>query len=411
MILSRAFRGQQSMKRVVITGIGITSGIGNEINTFTRNLKEMKSGISKVETFDTSKYRLDIASNVKGLSKFLKPSERRLPRPVQFALNATRNALLMSGVQDFIPSTKIGCFVSGAGCEVFESEAYYRKYLAGEYETLNASSIYSLHWDNLVSEISRRFNLCGPRNTVLTACSSSGIAIGLGHDLIKIGEMDAMVVGGSDGYSEFTYSGFQALNSASNQPCRPFDKDRDGLTFGEGSGILILENYELAKKRGANILAEIVGYGAIGEGYHLTAPHPEGIGYKKCISMALNMAKIDASKISHINSHGTATPLNDVIESESIRTIFKHDKKLLVNSIKSLVGHCMGAAGAVEAVNCVLNLMYQFVPGTCNLKKIDPNISINIRSVTSDVKLEYILSNSAGFGGNNSSILLKKFVA
>ena len=395
-------------KRVVITGMGIASAVGNNCKTFFNNLCNQKSGIDKIDIFDTSKYKINIGATVKDIKDKLKISEQKLPRSVQFAIHSTRNALEMSGILDSVPNHKIGCYLAGPSCQLFEAENFFKKYLKNGIENTKTSDLYEVHWDNLVNTIARKFKLFGPRNTFLTACSSSGLALGLAYDLIKLGEVSAMVTGGSDGFSEFTYSGFQTLNSASDEPCQPFDQHRKGLNFGEGAGILILEDYELAKKRGANILAEIVGYGAIGEAYNLTAPHPDAIGYKRSINMALEMGKINPSNVSHINSHGTATSANDLIESNAINEIFNNNN-LPVNSIKSLVGHCMGAAGAVEAINCILNLMNQIIPGTLNMKKLDPEVRIKVISETLETKLDYVLSNSAGFGGNNASVLFKRF--
>jgi 3-oxoacyl-[acyl-carrier-protein] synthase II len=397
------------VKRVVITGMGITSGIGNDLKVFSENLANMKSGILPFSIFDSGKYNVKIGSTVSGLEQRLPARARTLPRPLQFLWNATNDALAQSGIMDGIEPSRIGTYIAGPACSLLEVENYYQTFVDKGLQATRAHDLAYATWDSAVNEISRQFSLMGPRNTILTACSSSGVAIGLATDLIRLGEVDAMVAAGTDGFSEFAFSGFQSLNSISPYPCRPFDKDRAGLSFGEGSGVLILEDYERARKRGAVILGEIAGYGNAGEGYNLTAPHPEAHGFIKTMTRAMKMAKVNNDQISYINSHGTATPINDTVEGHAIRKIFG-DLDLPVNSIKSLVGHCMGAAGAVEAVNSVLTLMQGMIPGTLNCTAPDMEIPINVVQATRDQKLNYVLCNSAGFGGNNSSVLFKRFV-
>ncbi|MGE3975118.1 MAG: beta-ketoacyl synthase [Bdellovibrionales bacterium] len=396
------------MKRVVITGLGITCGIGNDIHTFSENLACMKSGILPFSIFDSGKYTVKIGSTVHGLEKKLSPRILNLPRPLQFLWNATQDALTQSGIMDSINPQRIGTYVAGPACSLLEVENYYRTYVNQGLAATQRHDLTYANWDSAVNEISRQFSIMGPRNTILTACSSSGVAIGLATDLIRLGEVDAMIAAGTDGFSEFTFSGFQSLNSISPVPCRPFDQDRAGLSFGEGAGVLVLEDYDRAVKRGAVILAEIAGYGAVGEGYNLTAPHPEAIGFIKTMNRAMKMAQVCPDEISYINAHGTATPINDAVEGYAIRKLFG-DRDLPVNSIKSLVGHCMGAAGAVEAVNTVLTLMHNMIPGTLNCTTPDQNIPITVVQNTIERQLNYALCNSAGFGGNNSSVLFKRF--
>lgn len=392
------------MRRVVISGLGITSGIGNDLKTFRDHLYEMVSGIGKVETFDTSKYRFNLGSTVKEIASLIPRSARRLPRPHQFMIHAATNAIEQSGILDSVVPERIGCYLAGPACSIFDVENFYSDYVAKGISATDAYDLAYANGESATNEIGRRFGLMGPRNTVLTACSSSGVAIGLAFDLIRLGIVDAMVSGGTDGFSEFTFSGFQSLNSISPEPCKPFDRDRSGLSFGEGAGALILEDFEHAKARGATIYAELVGYGAIGEGYNLTAPHPDGLGYVRTMSRALAMAKINPDEVGYINAHGTATAINDAVEGLAIRKVFG-DYKVPVNSIKSLVGHCMGAAGAVEAVNSILTLHDQVVPGTKNYQTPDAEIGANVLKETVKRSLKYVLSNSAGFGGNNSSLL------
>lgn len=398
--------GRLKMRRTVITGLGVSCGIGKDIPTFQKNLQEMRSGIKKITTFDTTKYRANIGSTIPDIDENLPQSDHELPRPMKFLISATQQAINDSGLQHG-ERKRTGCYFSGPACSIFELENFYKSYKKGGLMATSPSDLAYSNWDSTVTEICYRYGIQGPRNTVLSACSSSGLTLGLGMDLIKLGEVDMMLVGGADGFSDFTYSGFHALNSVSQSPCKPFDKDRDGLSFGEGAGVIILEDYEHAKKRGAPIYAELVGFGAIGEAYRITAPHPEAFGYIKSMEKALEEGKVSPEEIGHINSHGTATLLNDQVESKAIQVIFK-DHPVMVNSIKSLVGHCMGAAGAVEAISTILSLRQNFVPGTKNLENVDPTFNINVLKKTVDTKFNYALCNSAGFGGNHSSLLFKR---
>ncbi len=397
------------MSRVVITGLGITSGIGNKTKNFADSLFKLKSGIGPIDTFNCSAYPVQIGSTVKNIESEISGPEKRFPRTTQFLLNAGTEALEQSGILDAVSPDRIGAYLAGPACAVFESENYYRNYLNKDSKKASRRDLLYINWDSAVNVFSQKYNLMGPRNSILTACSSSGVAIGLAYDLIRLGLVDAMVAGGTDGFSEFTFSGFHSLQSVSPFPCRPFDKKRAGLSFGEGAGLLVLEDYEFAKKRGANILAELVGYGAIGEGHNLTAPHPEAYGYLKTMQKAMTMGKVSPEQITYVNAHGTATPMNDVVEARAINKIFEN-YKVPVNSIKSLIGHCMGAAGAVEAVNCVLSITEKAIPGTQNFTELDPEMSINVIKETQSKTVDYVLCNSAGFGGNNSSVLFARFV-
>lgn len=398
------------MKRVVITGLGVSSGIGNDIKSFSKSLFEMRSGIQAVDLFDCSKYQHKIGSTVRGLEQKIPRYYKRFPRPIQFLVNATQDALSQSGVMISANPSRVGAYLAGPACSIFEVENFYRDYVNKGLQHTNPMDLAYANWDSAVNEIGRQFSLFGPRNTILTACSSSGVAIGLAFDLIRLGEVDAMIAGGADGFSEFTFSGFQSLQSISPEPCKPFDKNRKGLSFGEGAGILVLEEYEHAKKRGALILAEVGGYGAVGEGYNLTSPHPDAVGYVKTMTRAMKMGSVNPDEVSYINAHGTATSINDAVESKAIQKVF-NGRDIPVNSIKSLVGHCMGAAGAVESVNSVVTIMDGIIPGTKNFSEKDQDVTINVLTETQKVKrVDAVLCNSAGFGGNNSCVLFKRFV-
>ncbi|MBI4042417.1 MAG: beta-ketoacyl-[acyl-carrier-protein] synthase family protein [Deltaproteobacteria bacterium] len=396
------------MKKVVITGMGVISAIGNDVQEFFRNLCEGQSGIREVTIFDCSPYESRIGATVSGIEEKTSAGALTFPRPIQFALSAAREALEFSGVLEKTDPRRIGCFLAGAGCSVFPVEKYYRDYVRGGISAVNRRDLYFVSGDATTNVIADTFHLYGPRNSIFSACSSSGLAIGLAFDLIRMGQVDAMVAGGADGFSEFTFSGFHSLQSVSPSPCKPFDCFRQGLSFGEGAGILILEDEAHARERGASILAEIGSYGMLGEGYNLTAPHPEGIGFVRTMEQAMRSARISAEEVTYVNAHGTATPMNDYVEGNAIQKVFR-DKEILVNSIKGLVGHCMGAAGAVEAVSSVLSIQEGVIPGTGNFSEPDPQIPVEVRRETSQQRVNAVLSNSAGFGGNNSSVLFRSY--
>lgn len=399
------------MRRVVVTGMGVTSGIGNSVREFSASLQNQISGIGAVDTFDVSNYSVQLGSTVKGLEEKIPHGLRRkLPRAFQFLVNAMDEALDTSSVQKAYDPDRIGCYIAGPACSGFESENFYRDLRSKGLWQTNPYDLANSTWDAPVNFVSKRYNLRGPRNTILTACSSSGIAIGMAYDLVRLGEVDAIVAGGTDGFSQLTYTGFYSLHSIADEPCKPFDKNRAGLSFGEGAGILILEDYEKAVARNATIFAEIAGYGASSDGFNLTAPRPDSYGYISTMTKALKLGGVLPEQISYVNSHGTATVVNDKTEGNGINQIFKHEK-IKVNSIKGLVGHCMGAAGAVEAIGSVVSILDDFIPGTKNCVTPDADIDVNILLETEQNKNEYVLCNSAGFGGNNSSVLFRRVVA
>jgi len=384
------------MKRVVITGIGVFCSIGKNLEEFYQSLKEGQTGIGPVTLFDTSKYPCKIGAEIRDYlpEKFFAKKElKRLSRADQFALIASKEAVKSSGIHS-CPSEEVGvCLGAGAG-GMFEAETYHREVL------LRGKSRPSLLWPFIPSfttdRVAERFGFSGPKFTVTTACSSSATAIGYGADLIRSGKCKAALCGGSEALSELTFGGFNSLKVMDPSPCKPFDRKRTGMSLGEGAGILILEDFEEALKRGVKIYAEFLGYGIGGEAYHITAPEPTGMREARIMREAIEEGGITPSEVNYINAHGTGTPLNDKVETLSIKNVFgERAYSIPISSIKSSVGHCLGSAGAIEAVASILSMVHQFIPPTLNHQKGDEDCDLDyVPGKSREMEVEVVLSNS-----------------
>jgi 3-oxoacyl-[acyl-carrier-protein] synthase II len=398
-------------KQVAITGIGIFCSIGKNLEEFYQSLKEGQTGIGPVTLFDTSKYPCKIGAEIRDYHPekfFAKKELKRLSRTDQFALIASKEAVKSSGINSS-PSEEVGvCLGAGAG-GMFEAETYHREVL------LRGKSRPSLLWPFIPSfttdRVAERFGFSGPKFTVTTACSSSATAIGYGADLIRSGKCKAVLCGGSEALSELTFGGFNSLKVMDPSPCKPFDRKRAGMSLGEGAGILILEDFEEALKRGVKIYAEFLGYGIGGEAYHITAPEPTGMREARMMREALEEGGITPSEVNYINAHGTGTPLNDKVETLSIKNVFgERAYSIPISSIKSSVGHCLGSAGAIEAVASILSMVHQFIPPTLNHQKGDEDCDLDyVSGMSRDMEVEVVLSNSFAFGGNCTSLVFKRY--
>ena len=398
-------------KRVVITGLGIFCSTGKNVEEFCRSLKEGKTGIGPITLFDTSKYPCKIGAEIRDYRPegfFKKKDLKKLSRTDQFGLIASEEAVKASGIHSY-PSEEVGvCLGAGAG-GMFEAETYHREIL------IKGRSKPSLVWSFIPSyttdRVAERFGFSGPKFTVTTACSSSATAIGYGADLIRSGRSKAVLCGGSEALSELTFGGFNSLKATDPSPCKPFDRKRAGMSLGEGAGILILEDFDEAIKRGARIYAEFLGYGIGGEAYHITAPEPSGMREARIIGEAMEESRILPAEVDYINAHGTGTPLNDKVETLSIKNVFgERAHSIPVSSIKSSVGHCLGSAGAIEAIASVLSIIYQFIPPTLTHREGDGDCDLDYvpgKSREADVRI--VLSNSFAFGGNCTSLVFGKY--
>ena len=399
------------MKRVAITGMGIFCSTGKNVEEFLQSLKEGRTGIGPITLFDTSKYPSKIGAEIKDYRPeefFKKKDLKRLSRTDQFALIAAEETVKTSGIRSYASEEMGVCLGAGAG-GMLEAEAYHREIL------LKGKSRPSLVLPFIpsftASRVTERFGFSGPKVTVTTACSSSATSIGYGADLIRRGQSKAVLCGGSDALSELTFGGFNSLKAMDPSPCKPFDRRRAGMSLGEGAAILILEDLEEAKKRGAEIFAEFLGYGIGGEAYHITSPDPTGISEARIMKGAMEESSVTPLEVDYINAHGTGTPLNDKVETLSIKRAFGQKAySIPVSSIKSMVGHCLGSAGAIEAVASVLSIVYQFIPPTINHEEGDEDCDLDyVPGKSREAEVRIALSNSFAFGGNCTTLVFGKY--
>ena len=410
-----------SYPRVVVTGLGIVSPVGNNVNDFWNSLLAGKSGVGKIMTFDPHQFEARIAGEVKNYdpkeSIPLKES-RRMERFCQYAVTAAREAFADSGIDmtkenPFEVGTLIG---SGIGSLRIVEETH-SLYLEKGPEKFSPFMIPMLIINMAAGWVSILLGLKGPNMAVVTACATGTHAIGEAFRIIQHGQAKVMVAGGTEScITPLGIGGFCALKALSTRnddpegASRPFDKERDGFVMGEGAGIVVLEELEHAKARGAKIYGEVAGYALGGDAFHMTAPRPDGEGAAHCMDLALKDARLKPEDISYVNAHGTSTDLNDKIETLAIKRVFKdHAKKLQISSTKSMTGHTLGAAGGIEFVACALSLRDQKLHPTINLKNPDPECDLDyIPNAARQAKVEACISNSLGFGGHNTSIVLKK---
>ncbi len=401
-------------KRVVITGLGVVSAVGNSIPEFWESLIQGKDGAKEITAFDASAYRTKRAAEVSGLdpeAHFSRREMKRLSRCDQFGLVAFREAWKSARLdQDLINKERAGIILGAGSGGILSVEKYFRDFYL-EKGMPSPSLLLSYALATTTDLMAIESGLKGPRSTTATVCSSSSASIGVAYDMIQMGLADVMVSGGSDSLCEVSFSGFSCLKLVDPETCKPFDKRRQGLTIGEGAGILILEELEHAKKRNAPVLAEFLGYGICADAYHLTAPEPHGEGVERVIRAALSHAEVSPEEVDTINAHGTATPLNDIAETRGIKRVFgEKAKEIPISGIKSMVGHCLGSAGGIEAVATVLTIKNGSIPPTIHYEVPDPLCDLNYtpnHSIRKDVRIA--LSNSFAFGGNNVSLVFGKY--
>jgi len=409
-------------KRVVVTGVGVVSAIGNNKNDFWEALKRGDCGIDRITSFDSSPFYSNIAGEVKNFDpaqyldhKTIRHSEKF----VHFAVAGSKMAMQDSGIKlDTENLDRIGVLIgSGIGSLRIMEEQYDVLKTRGP-KRLNPFMIPMLIVNIASGQVAIEFGLKGPNLCITTACAAASHAIGEAYKIIQRQDADIMVTGGTEScITQLGVGGFcalKALSARNDEPkkaSRPFDLNRDGFVMAEGCGILMLEELEHAKKRGANIYCELVGYAANCDAYHITAPDPCADGTSKCIINALKDAKINPKQVDYINAHGTSTKLNDKTETLAIKIAFKeHAKTLMVNSTKSMTGHTLGAAGGVEAVACALSIKEEIIHPTINYSDPDPDCDLDyVPNETRKHKINYAMSNSFGFGGHNATIVFKRF--
>lgn len=408
-------------RRVVITGYGAITPLGNTVDTFWENTKKGVCGIDNITAFDTENYKCKIAAEVKDFdaANYVERKEtKRMDRYCQFALAAAKEAVESSGLDvNAVKSERFGVLVGSGigGLGTIERET---KNLLEKGPNRVSPLLIPMIIGNMASgNIAIKYGAKGICTCVVTACATGTNAIGDSFRMIQNNLADVMITGGAEAtITPLGIAGFIQLTalSNSNDPLRssiPFDAERSGFIMGEGAGVLILESLEHAEARGAKILAEVVGYGSTCDAYHMTAPAPDGEGGARAMALAIEEASIKPEEISYINAHGTGTPYNDKFETAAIKTVFKETAyKIPVSSTKSMTGHLLGAAGAIEAIICVKAIEDSYVPPTIGLKVSDPDCDLDyVPNQGRECNVEYAMSNSLGFGGHNATLVIKKW--
>jgi 3-oxoacyl-[acyl-carrier-protein] synthase II len=409
-------------RRVVVTGLGLVTPVGNDVPTTWDALMRAQSGADYIKRFDTEKFSVKFACEVKDfdpLNYIEKKEARRMGAFSHFAIAASDEAIKDSGLKiDETNAEMVGTYISSGIGDFWAIEREHEKLLAQGPDRVSPFFIVSAIVNLAAGNVSIRHGAKGPNSATATACSAGAHAIGDSFRLIERGDADAMICGGAESaITPMSVAGFasmRALSTRNDEPkkaSRPFDAERDGFVIGEGAGILILEELEFAKRRGAKIYAELVGYGMSGDAFHVTMPDETGSGAIRVMQRAMKDAGVSPEKIGYINAHGTSTPYNDKFETLAIKEVFgEHAYNLAVSSTKSMTGHALGAAGGIEAVFSVLALDKNVLPPTINYENPDPDCDLDYTpNEPRNIEVEYVLSNSFGFGGTNACLIFKRY--
>ncbi|MDI9494043.1 MAG: beta-ketoacyl-ACP synthase II [Bacillota bacterium] len=408
------------MRRVAITGMGVVSPIGNDMKTFRKNLLEGVCGIDYITRFDPEEYKVKIAAEVKDfrITDHVDKSEaRRMDLFTQYAVVAAKEAISQSGILGTVEPEKFGVYI-GSGIGGMDTLVNTMdRFRAGGPRKVSPLFIPMMISNMASGNIAIQYNAMGPCLPVVTACATSSHAIGEAYRAIRFGYADAIIAGGTEAainclaVAGFTNSMALSTRNIPNDSSIPFDARRDGFVIGEGAGVVIMEDYEHAKKRGAKILGEIVGYANTCDAYHITAPHPEAEGAANSIRLALEEAGYTKGVKLYYNAHGTSTPLNDKVETLALKKVLGEDgaREIYISSTKSMTGHMLGAAGAVEAIACLIALETGEIPPTIGYKEPDPECDLNYTpNVKAKVDVEMAVSTSLGFGGHNAVLVIRK---
>ncbi|EAG9221584.1 beta-ketoacyl-[acyl-carrier-protein] synthase II [Listeria monocytogenes] len=407
-------------RRVVVTGIGAVTPIGNDAETSWENAKKGVNGVAKMTRLNPDDFPVKIAAELKDfdVEEYLEKKEaRKMDRFTHYAIASAEMAVQDSGlVIDDSNANRVGVWIGSGigGMETFETQ--YEIFLNRGHRRVSPFFVPMMIPDMGSGQVSIRFGAKGINSTTVTACATATNSIGDAFKVIERGDADAMITGGAEApITKMSLAGFTANKALSLNPdpetaCRPFDKDRDGFIIGEGAGIVILEEYEHAKARGAKIYAEIVGYGATGDAYHITAPAPNGEGAARAMKMAIDDAGLTPDKVDYINAHGTSTPYNDEYETQAIKTVFgDHAKKLAISSTKSMTGHTLGASGGIEAIFALLSIRDNIIAPTIHLKNQDEVCDLDyVPNEARETNVNVAISNSFGFGGHNATLVFKR---
>jgi len=403
-------------KRIAVTGIGLVTALGATREESWRRMLAGECGIRAATVFDTEGYRSHVAGEVDmaAVDADATPLERRRrSRSDRLGVRAAAEALADAGLLDNgIDRSRVGVSLGAGTADLLRNEDFYRTWITAGLPRTRRSDVWNHFPSTPVDVIAGEFGLEGPRACVAAACSSSTIAIGRGVEAIRSGRADAMLAGGTDALARLTFSGFNLLRLMDAAPCRPFDRSRAGMNIGEGAGMLVLEDLDRARRRGAKIYAELAGHSLGCEAFHPTAPEPEGKPVAAVVTLALDDAGINVDEVEHINAHGTATPQNDAAESRGFRRVFgERVNRIPVTSIKSMIGHCLGAAGAVEAAALALTIAYGAIPPTIHHEETGGDCEVDVVANQARAqKVRCAVSTSLGFGGNDSAIVMRRFV-
>ncbi len=409
------------MRRVVVTGMGAITPLGLNVEEYWNGLKEGRHGFGEITKFDTSDYKVHLAAEVKGFQgkDYMDfKAAKRMELFCQYAVAAAKEALEQSGINmEQEDPFMVGCSIGSGIGSLQTVEREHKKLMEKGPSRVNPLMVPLMISNMAAGNVSIQFGLKGKSINVVTACASGTHCIGEAYRTIQFGDADVMVAGGAEScITPVGVAGFSALTalSTSTDPDRcsiPFDKERDGFVMGEGAGIVVLEELEHAKRRGAKILAEVVGYGATSDAYHITSPIEDGSGAARCMENAVKEAGIPLEDVKYINAHGTSTHHNDLFETRAIKKLFgEHAKEMKINSTKSMIGHLLGAAGAVEFIACVKEIENDYLHETVGYKVADEECDLDyVTGHGVETEVKYALSNSLGFGGHNASLLLKKY--
>lgn len=408
-------------KRVVITGMGAVTPIGNTVEEFWENIKKETVGIGEITKFDTTEHKVKIAAEVKDFDPkaYMDFKEAKRMDPFcQYAVAATKEALEDAGLEVTEENAdRIGCIIGSGIGGLGTLEKEHQKLLEKGPKRVSPLMIPMIISNMAAGNVSIHFGLKGKSTCIVTACASGTNSIGEAYRSIKYGEADAMVAGGTEApITPLAVGGFTSLTALteSTDPLRasiPFDAERSGFVMGEGAGIVVLEELEHAKKRGAKIYAEVVGYGSTSDAYHITSPNEDGVKPAEAMKEAMKEANIEPEQIEYINAHGTSTKYNELTETRAVKLAFgEAANKVVISSTKSMIGHLLGAAGGVELIVCAKSIQDSYVHPTVGLKKPDPDCDLDcVADGARNMEINYAMSNSLGFGGHNASLIIKKY--
>jgi len=413
-----------SKRRVVITGLGIISPVGNSVADAWANILAGKSGVTRISRFDSSAFASQIAGEVKGfdITNYLTARDaRRMDVFIHYGLAAGIQAVKDAGIEDIAGSNldpeRIGVNIGSGIGGLSMIEGTYDAYHAGGVRKISPFFIPSTIINMIAGNLSIMYGFQGPNLAIVTACTTATHCVGDSARLIEYGDVDVMIAGGAEScVTPLAIGGFaaaRALSTRNDDPAtasRPWDKGRDGFVLGEGAGVLVLEEMEHAKRRGARIYAELAGFGMSADAYHMTAPSEDGEGAARCMTNALRNAGLNVDDVDYINAHGTSTPLGDIAETVAVKRCFgEHAKQLVVNSTKSMTGHLLGAAGGVEAIFSALAVHHQISPPTINIFDQDPGCDLDyVPNHAREMKIDVAMSNSFGFGGTNGTLIFRR---